>query len=473
MRSRLLIAFVPDNKEELISFISHPHPIEFPGFTIDIKPVLNGSSLSESEIYTSENYEGGVIPLYNKSGLGKIHKIVFQYAAYKAYDFVVVATTLQFNYLSAHASELLHQLTRDIAYLTGGDIVSSRIGLVNFIQRRVFKKQLNLFPKICIYSCRSLEKIPYLYNSDDVSFINEIAIQVILSDLTYREVKTDIRISIPYRIKINTIKVFLQAYLHSLGIFYQEKFDVITNNLQYSLKLGYPSSHTYALEAVASNSRVMDIGAGPYGIGHELKAKNCTITTVDQFDIPEKYKLHQHIVANLNDDFKTPVADYDYILFLDILEHIVSPEVFLFQLSKQYSYKKQRIILTTANVCFLPVRLMMLLGYFNYGKTGILDKTHTRLFTFSSFKKLVSDSGLTILKVKGIPGPFPKALGDNFVSRLLLIVNSFLIWLSKGLFSYQIYIEAETAPSVLFMTQEALKKENESDNKLISTLVTP
>jgi hypothetical protein len=102
--------------------------------------------------------------------------------------------------------------------------------------------------------------------------------------------------------------------------------------------------------------------------------------------------------------------------------------------------------------------MVLLLGYFNYGKSGILDKTHTRLFTFSSFEKLISDAGLIIKEVKGIPAPYPKALGNNFLSKTLLALNLLFIKLSKGLFSYQIYIEAETNPSVYYIVNEALKE---------------
>ena len=36
----------------------------------------------------------------------------------------------------------------------------------------------------------------------------------------------------------------------------------------------------------------------------------------------------------------------------------------------------------------------------NYGKNGILDKTHTRLFTFSSFRNLLTQSGFKIKMAK-------------------------------------------------------------------------
>jgi hypothetical protein len=50
--------------------------------------------------------------------------------------------------------------------------------------------------------------------------------------------------------------------------------------------------------------------------------------------------------------------------------------------------------------------------------------------------------------VRGIPAPFPAALGLNAFSRLLVRVNGFLIRLSRGLFSYQIFMRVAPTPTV-------------------------
>ncbi len=100
--------------------------------------------------------------------------------------------------------------------------------------------------------------------------------------------------------------------------------------------------------------------------------------------------------------------------------------------------------------------MTLLFGQFNYGKSGILDRTHTRLFTFRSFQQLLRDSGLRIRRVRGIPAPFPKALGDNFLSRTALAINQALIRVSKTLFAYQIFVEAETTPDVAFVLDDTL-----------------
>ena len=94
------------------------------------------------------------------------------------------------------------------------------------------------------------------------------------------------------------------------------------------------------------------------------------------------------------------------------------------------------------------MRFMLLIGFFNYGKKGILDRTHTRLFTFSSFKNLVEQFGFSITKIYGIPAPFPLVFGNNIIGKTLICINSFLIKISKGLFSYQIYFEIESDVSL-------------------------
>src|SRR5216110_1256743 len=117
---------------------------------------------------------------------------------------------------------------------------------------------------------------------------------------------------------------------------------------------------------------------------------------------------------------------------LDIIEHLKRPEDFMDELRFATGCKRPEVIITTANIGFFATRLMLLLGQFNYGKKGILDATHTRLFTFRSLRALLDQSGYNILEVRGIPAPFPKAIGNNLVSRFFLRVNRALIAVSKG-----------------------------------------
>jgi hypothetical protein len=63
--------------------------------------------------------------------------------------------------------------------------------------------------------------------------------------------------------------------------------------------------------------------------------------------------------------------------------------------------------------------------------------------------------------VKGIPAPFPKALGDNVLGRFCIAVNQFLIKISKGLFSYQIFLRAQALPTVPALLRETIERSDE------------
>jgi hypothetical protein len=105
---------------------------------------------------------------------------------------------------------------------------------------------------------------------------------------------------------------------------------------------------------------------------------------------------------------------------------------------------------------------MLLAGQFNYGKTGILDVTHTRLFTFRSLRRLLRDHGFRIKTIRGVPAPFPKAFGEGRLSYVALALNQALIRVSKTLFAYQIYVEAETTPDAEFVLEASKASSQQS-----------
>jgi hypothetical protein len=113
------------------------------------------------------------------------------------------------------------------------------------------------------------------------------------------------------------------------------------------------------------------------------------------------------------------------------------------------------VIMSSGNVCFFVTRLMMLLGQFNYGKRGILDITHTRLFTVASLNRLLRYAGFQIQSIDVIPAPYPLAIGLNVFSRTLLILNAALARFLPGLFAYQTLIVARPRPTAEFLLQNA------------------
>ena len=63
-------------------------------------------------------------------------------------------------------------------------------------------------------------------------------------------------------------------------------------------------------------------------------------------------------------------------------------------------------------------------------------------------RELLQQTGYEIAETRGIPAPFPKALGDNALGRGLVRLNELLLGIFRGLFSYQIFIRARALPTV-------------------------
>src|SRR3712207_6444964 len=122
------------------------------------------------------------------------------------------------------------------------------------------------------------------------------------------------------------------------------------------------------------------------------------------------------------------------------------PETFMDERRRNSGAHRPEVIITAANVAFFITRAMLALGQFNYSRKGILGIGHRRLFTFRSLRALLEQAGFEVIESRGVPAPFPLALGRNFWSRALLKINQALLKLSKSLFAYQICIRAKALP---------------------------
>ena len=257
----------------------------------------------------------------------------------------------------------------------------------------------------------------------------------------------------------NVCLTMLRVRLQGMNLFFDRKFDVDRPEETYDLKLGFESSHTLAIRAARPGGHVLDVGCGRGLVAAEVARKGCRVTGMDRYvpeppDVPEAV---QFIRWDLDrKEFPVHVSQFDQIFLLDIIEHLKAPEEFMEELRFATGRKRPELILTTANIGFFLTRLLLLCGQFNYGKKGILDATHTRLFTFRSLRELLKQSDYQIIETRGIPAPFPKALGDHWFSRLLVRLNAALIRLNRSLFSYQIFIRAQARPAVHHLLHETI-----------------
>ena len=190
-----------------------------------------------------------------------------------------------------------------------------------------------------------------------------------------------------------------------------------------------------------------------------LTDKGCRVTGVDQFPPYDESVLQEFIQADLNaGQFPLDAGAFHYVLLLDVIEHLRSPEGLLDAMrNSRRQTEETRIIVSAPNVAFIVTRFMLLLGYFHYGSRGILDLTHTRLFTFATLRNSVEQAGYAIEEIRGVPAPFPLALGNNAFARLLVRINSALIKVSKSMFSYQLFLVARPLPSLEWLLERAVE----------------
>jgi 2-polyprenyl-3-methyl-5-hydroxy-6-metoxy-1,4-benzoquinol methylase len=342
--------------------------------------------------------------------------------------------------------------------------------ILTWIENRLLRTRLSEFHSgYRAYAVAALEKIPFDLNANAFHFDTDIIIQFVVAALRIVEVP----IPTYYGDEIcrvnglayawNVVAAALKARLPDLGIFYDRKYDCAqpaAGNAQYQLKIGYDSPHTLTLARVPRSARVLDLGCAEGYMGEVLRRENgCHVTGVDVFP-PRPGALDEFVLGDLNSG--PPDLDYrnfDCLLLLDVVEHMTSPERFVDDLRRRLALSPHaRVLVSTGNVGYLIVRAMLLLGQFNYGKRGILDLTHTRLFTFGSLRRLFEQSGFRLIEQLGVPGPFPLALGPGAFARSLVRLNSLLIRLSKGLFSYQIYCVFEPGPSLEFLLERATEE---------------
>ena len=492
MKKKLLVLIVAYNHEKFIkSVLDRIDDNLFKTYEVEV--LINDDSSTDNTLNITKDYiknntdkkiKYTVLSNPVNQGYGGNQKIGFLYAIKNNFDFVALV-----HGDGQYAPEYLETLIKPLndentdavfgsrminknGAIKGGMPFYKYIGnkILTFYQNKLFNKNFTEFHSgYRIYKVQSLKKIPYELNNNDHSFDNEIIIQLLIANLNIKElpIPTYYGDEISY---VNGLRYAFQVFIanakakvQKYGIFYDRKYNFKSENYDnYKLKEKFDSPHKRAIDRIKEGSYVLDIGCHSTKLAKILNdTKNCKITAIDK---SEKLENSSFIEKYFSFDLDNGLPDldynkFDYILLLDVIEHLKNPEEFMTRL-KQKTEKNQnlKIITSTGNVGFLIIRLMLLFGSFNYGHKGILDKTHTRLFTFSSFRNLMVQTGFNIKRISGVPAPIPFVIGNNILSKFLLNINKFFILISKEIFAYQIYLEIKPQISINLLLDQAKSK---------------
>lgn len=490
---RVLIFVVAYNAERTIEKVIARIPPSLAQYHTEIL-IIDDCSRDQTFARARAAQKTGVGPfpltvLYNpvSQGYGGNQKIGFHYAIENGFD-VVALLHGDGQYAPECLPELLQPLLAEEVDAVLGSRMMTRFGalkagmplykflgnrLLTRLQNRALHASLSEFHSgYRLYSVAALTSLPFERNTNDYHFDTEILIQFLRAGMRLKELP----IPVYYGDEIRNVKGVRYAcrVLHSTllsraqdySVLYERKFDVsrpTENNVFYRPKFDFESPHSLALQRVRPGASVADIGCAGGYVARALKEKQCRVTGIDQFPADRNSNLDEFIQCDLDQgEFPVDAGRFDYILLLDIVEHLRSPERLLDTVRQaRRTGQEVTVIFSTGNIAFLVTRLGLALGWFNYGVRGILDLTHARLFTFRTARDLFEQSGYVVEEVRGVPAPFPLAVGDNVLGRLLLTCNKLFIKISKSLFAYQIFMVCKPTPSLEWLLEKAREASQE------------
>ena len=502
-KPKLLILIVAYNAEKTIEDVLTRIPETLANeFTVEVL-IIDDASDDETfergkEIQNKGDFPFTLHVLFNpiNQGYGGNQKIGYHFAIEKMFDFVALL-----HGDGQYAPECLPDLAQPLkdgkadavfgsrmmkkgAALKGGMPKYKYVGnkILSWFENKMLRTQLTEFHSgYRLYSVAALQKIPFDLNTKDFHFDSEIIVQFVIAQLRIKEIE----IPTYYGDEIchvdglkyawNVTTTVLKARAQQLSIFYDRRFDCKSSTADtshYLPKLGFKSPHSIALEMVGTKKRVLDLGCAGGHIANALTKSGNDVTGIDAFPPAEEIKFQQFIEHDLNHEtLPITLEGYDFVLMLDVIEHLLAPETFVDQLRAASEMAPGvRILVSSGNICFMVARIMHLFGQFNYGKRGILDITHTRLFTFTTLKRLFEQGGFELVKCEGVPAPFPMVLGDTVTSKALFAFNKLLIKIWRNAFSYQMFYEFQPTPSLPFLLKDAIvqskKRSVEGNNQI-------
>ncbi|MEW5767067.1 MAG: class I SAM-dependent methyltransferase [bacterium] len=215
----------------------------------------------------------------------------------------------------------------------------------------------------------------------------------------------------------------------------------------YPLKPYEFSSHTLVSQIIrGAGQQILDIGCGSGTIEEITDARNNSFIGIDCIE-PEKNqdRFKEFIIQDLEDGLpitKLKGRGFDYILLLDILEHLKN-HTKLLQDVHQIADPDTKIIISVPNIANIYIRLSLLLGRFEYADRGTLDRTHLRFFTRSSFRRWVRDNHFVIEKQIYTNLPINEILKRRKSGLFLKVINHILHFFTNifsGLLAYQLIL---------------------------------
>ena len=200
-------------------------------------------------------------------------------------------------------------------------------------------------------------------------------------------------------------------------------------------------AHAKLLAAVGTGHRVLDVGCSSGYLARPLAERGNTIVGIelDPEAARAAEEFCERVLVGDVETMELPLepGSFDVVLGGDVIEHLRDPVAALARL-RPLLRPDGRLVLSTPNVANWAIRLSLLGGRWRYTDRGILDRSHTHLFTRATLAETLERAGYEVERIDfSVPVPGSSDLLDGLgqaVGRL-----------RPSLFAYQFVAVAQTS----------------------------
>jgi SAM-dependent methyltransferase len=203
-------------------------------------------------------------------------------------------------------------------------------------------------------------------------------------------------------------------------------------------------SHEKLLVMLGRPNRVLDVGCSTGYLASRLQARGSTVVglELDERAAAEARSFCEAVHVGDVETMELPLepGSFDAIVCGDLIEHLRDPRGFLARV-RPLLRADGRLVLSTPNIANWAMRLGLLFGRFRYTDWGILDRTHTHLFTRKTLQECLEAAGYRVsafdftVPVPVLSTPRIEALAHG-IGRL-----------RPSLFAYQFVVAAVADPA--------------------------
>lgn len=270
------------------------------------------------------------------------------------------------------------------------------------------------------YRMTALIRIPYAHDSAGFHFDTEILIQLISARANIVEVAIptwygDEECHVPgFRYALSCVRAVARYRLFRFGLLYDRFYDC-AEEPNYVFKKSPNTLHQWVLHNyVKPDDAILDLGAASGELSSIAAQTAKSVVAADQVP-PGMAGAAQALALDLDGDFARafPGDCFTKVFMLDVLGHLLHPENAVEAVTSLVP-PGGILVASTANIAYFVERLMLLTGHFNYGKRGILDMMHARLFTIGSFTSMLESYGWTVTKIRGFGPPIRDLVSDRW-----------------------------------------------------------